>query len=205
MWGYNIPPTSILSGYKTGKCTEYAIKRPTLYNIYSFELHCILYLTHFHQQDERQQQRRCRCSVWERKSIRRVTESTVFTRVMLVILVIYCLLFSIKWCGMSTSQTLIIHSLKTSLTFICLVSLCSYNSMSEILPFFIPQIRSIDLIRLRPPMYIHVCEKYPNSSTCTLNMLHKRINIYRRHRTIIFFKWVLATDDNLLATVKSRI
>ena len=127
-------------------------------------------------QDEKQQ-RRCRCSVWERKSIRRVTESTVFTRVMLVILVIYCLLFSIKWCGMSTIQTLIIHSLKTSLTFICLVSLCSYSFMSVTLPFFIRPIRSISLTRLRPPMHIHVCEKYLNSNTCTLNMLHNEINI----------------------------
>ena len=118
---------------------------------------------------------------------------------MLVILVIYCLLFSIKWCGMSTTQTLIIHSLKASLTFICLVSLGSYNFMSVILPFFIPQIRSIGLTRLRPPMYIHVCEKYPNSNTCTLNMLHKKINIYRRQKTIIFYKWVLAPDDHLLA------
>ena len=117
-------------------------------------------------QDEKQHQPRCRCSVWERKSIRRVTESTVFTRVMLVILVIHCLLFSIKWCGMSTTQTLIIHSLKTSLTFICLVSLCSYNFMSEILPFVTRPIRSMNIIvgmeRLRPP---HVYLRYKNTSS----------------------------------------
>ena len=118
-------------------------------------------------QDEKQQQRRCRCSVWERKSIRRVTESTVFTRVMLVILVIYCLLFSIKWCGMSTTQTLIIHSLKTSLTFICLVSLCSYNFMSEILPFFTRPIRKMNIIvgmeRLRSPPHVYL--RYKNTSS----------------------------------------